>query len=368
MNTFSPARPLAVLVPAYEPDHRLVELIDALQIVAPDRPIVVVDDGSGPAYAALFEACRARHCDVITHPINRGKGAALKTGFAWIVDRHPRHDVVCVDCDGQHRPADVANVAAALRDHRRGPVLGVRAFSGDVPLRSRIGNGLTRQVFRLATGLRVVDTQTGLRCYPASILPWLLEVPGQKFEYELETLLDAQRRGMELVQVPIATVYLDDNESSHFRPVRDSIRVYLPFLKFWLSSLGAFAVDLVAFLVSMALTHSLVVSVVGARLVSATTNYLVNRNLVFRSTATHRRALTRYASLAVALLAMNYGMLRALTGLGTPLLVAKLATEATLAFVSYRSQQRRVFGSTLHPLPEDQPLVGAGAGETHRSR
>lgn len=344
---------MVILIPAYEPDERLLTLMRNLVVELPHYDIVVVDDGSGPDHQPVFDAAHALGAQVITHEHNRGKGAALKTGFSYVHDAYPDKDVVCVDCDGQHRPDDIERVANALVGHRSGPVLGVRGFDGDVPLRSRLGNAATKLVFRATTGISLGDTQTGLRGYPATYLPWLGRVRGDRFEYELEALLAGQRDGQTILQVPIETVYLDDNKSSHFRPVVDSARVYWPFLRFVGSSLAGFSVDLVVFLALASITN-LVSAVVGARVISAGTNYALNQSIVFRSQASSRRTLPRYALLAVALLAANYLSLRFLTRAGVSLVAAKLGTEAVLAIVSFRLQQRHVFARVSGPTADRQ--------------
>jgi putative flippase GtrA len=339
-----------LLIPSYEPDQRLVRLLDDLRDCAPDVHVVVVDDGSGPAYRPLFASVQGPGRTVLTYPGNRGKGCALKTGFAYIARRWPGHAVVCADSDGQHSPADILRVAATLRDQapgRRAMVLGWRSFTGPVPARSVVGNRATARLFHLATGLRLRDTQTGLRGYPASMLDWLRSVRGERFEYELNLLLRAAAEGLPVEEVEIATIYLDENASSHFRPVRDSVRVLAPLLRFSLASLGSFAVDTLALLALHALTGDLLVSVIGARLISAGTNFLLNRHLVFAAgrRGPVGRAALRYALLAGGLLAANYGVLRTLTGLGLGLLAAKVVTEALLYLVSFQVQRRFVFPS-----------------------
>jgi putative flippase GtrA len=345
LATATTAVDVVILIPAYEPDVKMIRLLAAIRAEDPTQPVVIVDDGSGPDYASVFDAARALGCDVIGHPTNRGKGVALKVGFAHVADRYPGLDVVCADCDGQHSLADIDRVGEMLRDHRAGPVLGARQFVGDVPRKSRFGNDLTRFVFRLTTGLRLQDTQTGLRGYPAWMLPWLQSIDGDRFEYELDVLLAVRSMGFALREVPIETIYIEGNASSHFDPVRDSIRVYLPFLKFSMSSLVAFAVDTVVFFAVMALTHHLALAVVVARLVSATTNFVVNRRVVFADRRTDRvTSAWRYGLLATALLALNYGALFMLTDtLSTPLVPAKFATEIALFVVSYQIQRRVVF-------------------------
>lgn len=334
---------MVILIPAYEPDHELVDLVTSLRDCG--QTIVVVDDGSGPDHQAVFQACRARGCDVISHLPNRGKGHALKRGFRFVATHYPGHDVVCADCDGQHTLPDIARVAEAVHDHPAGIVLGARQFAGDVPVRSRLGNDVTRVVFRVTTGLRLQDTQTGLRGYPAWMLGWLQTIDGDRFEYELQVLLAARREGIELHEVPISTVYIEGNASSHFHPVRDSIRVYVPFLRFSTSSLAAFGIDATLFFGMMAMTGNLAASVVTARAVSASANFAVNHRLVFAGQRCHPAgAAARYAALVVALTVANYLLLRALTGpLGLGVVLAKLVTEVTLFLASYQFQQRVVF-------------------------
>jgi putative flippase GtrA len=330
---------MIALIPAYEPDHRLVGLVDDLRLAGQD--VVVVDDGSGPAYATVFQAVRDRGATVLTHPVNRGKGAALKTGF-----RHARGaDVVCADADGQHRVEDILRVAAHVRRTGR-TTLGVRRFTGPVPVRSSAGNALTRIVFTAITGSRIRDTQTGLRGYPARLLGWLLDVPGERFEYEMRALLLATRHGHPVDQVPIATVYLEHNASSHFRPLVDSARVYAPLLRFAASSMLAGAVDAAVLFALHAATGALLPSVLGARAVSSTVNFVVNRRVVFSGgQASLVSAARRYWTLVATLAVLNYLVLAALTGAGLPLLAAKVATEALLFAVSFLTQHRFVFGS-----------------------
>ncbi|MFT4217217.1 MAG: GtrA family protein [Micropruina sp.] len=334
---------MVVLIPAYEPDHRLIDLLRELAESAPELDVVVVNDGSGPLYAPVFAAAAALGADVIGFAVNRGKGAALKYGFAHVADRYPGHDVVCADSDGQHRVRDILRVGRAVRPGAL--VLGVRAFGGRVPVRSRVGNVFTRWVFRAVTGVSVSDTQTGLRGYPASAVDWLCGVPGERFEYELNLLLRARGAGWTLTELPIETVYLAGNASSHFRPLVDSVRVYLPLLAFSASSLVAFLVDLVVLLVVQAWTGNLLVAVLAARGVSSAVNFLTNRRAVFASRRPLRGTLVRYYLLVAVLLLANYGLLAALTGLGMALLVAKLLVEPALFLASYQVQRRFVFGA-----------------------
>jgi putative flippase GtrA len=336
---------MIILIPAYEPDHQLTALVRNLQEADPWLTMVVVDDGSGPDYQQTFDDAARLGCHVLSYAVNGGKGHALKSGFAFIAERFPGQDVVCADSDGQHAVADILAVADRVRQVPASMVLGCRNLTGDVPARSKFGNTVTRALFRLATGQRVADTQTGLRGYRADMLPWLLSVRGRRYEYELNLLLEAKQAGYGIESVEIATVYLDHNSGSHFRPVADSLRIYAPLLKFLGSSLSAFVVDMVMFLVLSALTDSLLVAVVGARLLSASVNFLVNRRLVFEhgKDTSLRAAATGYASLVAVLLAANYAAMAVLTSLAVPDVPAKLVTEVTLLGISYAVQQRFLF-------------------------
>ena len=234
---------------------RLTRLVRDVRRALPETRVLVVDDGSGPAYEGVLAAARAAGAVVTGYPVNAGKGEALRTGLARVIRLWPGADVVCADADGQHTPADIA--AVARRVHETGRMtLGVRAFTGSVPLRSRLGNSVTALLFRGATGWRLRDTQTGLRGYPAGELEWLLEVPGDRYEYELSTLLRSHELGMAVEEIEIATVYKPGNASSHFRPLQDSARIYAPLLRFTGASLASFAIDWIGVVVLHLLTGS----------------------------------------------------------------------------------------------------------------
>ncbi|MBD3942531.1 glycosyltransferase [Microbacterium sp. NEAU-LLC] len=341
---------MIVVIPAYEPGPRLAGVVAGLFAADPDIEIVVVDDGSGEGFATVFAMVEGLGATVLRHAANRGKAAALRTGFDRVLAVHAGDDVVTADADGQHTVMDILRVADALRaDAAAGAptlVLGCRAFSGRVPLRSRAGNTVARGVFRLAAGWSLSDTQTGLRGIPSQLLEWVRDQPGERFAYEQNVLLRCRRAGVRTREVPIETVYLDGNASSHFRPIVDSVRIMLPLLLFAGSSLIAFAVDTVMLLALTALTGALVPSILAARVVSASVNFAVNRRVVFRARRRGMpRQLIRYAVLAAALLASNIVWLDALTRYGMPLVLAKVVTEAVLFATSYGVQRSFVFGS-----------------------
>lgn len=233
------ASQVAVLIPAYRPGPDLERLTSAL--LAQGFLVVVVNDGSESDFDPVFSALDDRAV-VLAHSQNLGKGCALKTGIAYILRNVPEcFGIVTADADGQHSPEDIARVAARLLATPSGTrlILGSRHFEGRIPLRSRLGNTVTRYVFAAATRVKLTDTQTGLRAFDLTLAAQLLAVPGNRFEYELNVLLWAARQHVPLYEVAIRTVYIAGNATSHFNPLLDSIRIYRCILKFSLSSLTA---------------------------------------------------------------------------------------------------------------------------------
>lgn len=343
-----------VLVPAYNPDGNLLSLLDGLG--SRFGSIVVVDDGSTSG-KDVFKEAAGRGATVLVHERNRGKGAALKTGFRWIIDNLPQcAAVVTADADGQHRPDDIARVARAALENQQSLSLGVRAFTGKVPLRSRFGNWWTRQFFFLVTRMRVLDTQTGLRGIPAALLPRMLEIPGDRYEYEMAMLADARHHPAPPVQIPIETVYVGGNESSHFSPLRDSVRIYGALLHFCASSAGCFLLDNAIFtavlFAAMRMTEwkratNTFIAICAARAVSATVNYFYNRRFVFHDRDKKRRSFFKYWTLVLAVMAAGYagtaGIARILDINGFAITALKIAVETALFFLSYNIQRKWVF-------------------------
>ncbi|MGV3060992.1 glycosyltransferase [Streptococcus hyovaginalis] len=332
-----------IIIPSYEPDHRLITLVAELQEKLPHAKLIVVNDGSDDSYYPFFQEIGKSGVTVLEHVTNKGKGAALKTAFTFISKKQEDDIIITVDSDGQHLPTDIVKVAQEAQNSHDHLVLGSRAFVGKVPFRSRFGNKVTATLFHLVTGQKVSDTQTGLRAFSTRQIPWLLQLDGDRFEYEFNMLLEANKANLELVEVPIATVYLEDNKSSHFRPVQDSIRIYAPFLKFSSTAILAALIDALALFMLMALTDHLLFSVITARVVSATVQCLLNANLVFKRTSQLFKSTMRYFMLALAMLACNYVLMKSLITIGIWLVVAKLLTESLLFIVSYRVQRERVF-------------------------
>jgi glycosyltransferase involved in cell wall biosynthesis len=348
---------MTILIPAYEPDSRLVILIEKIK-AACNFNIIVVDDGSGDAYGWIFKAVKDYGCTVLTHSTNQGKGQALKTGFRYLKETGEREGVVCADSDGQHLPQDIIAVAQRINELKGHIILGCRRFTGNVPMRSRFGNTVTRMVYTFSTGHRIYDTQTGLRGYSSDMMDWLCNVPGERFEYEMNILLEAYKKGFSLSEVDIDTVYYPSH-SSHFRTLTDSIKVYFPILKFSASSLLSGILDLTLLLLIQSLYSNLLLSVIGARVLSSIFNYTLNKVFVFSqgNRSGFQNSFKKYFTLVLLIMALNYGLMHLINlQLGVPLFYAKLLTEAILFIFSYFIQKKIVFknhrgSSGSKPIP-----------------
>ncbi|MFT4235569.1 MAG: bifunctional glycosyltransferase family 2/GtrA family protein [Microbacterium sp.] len=345
-----------IVIPSLDPSHRLLDLVDELRALDGSLEIVVVDDGSGPAAVPIFSMLQNSGVTVLSHGRNRGKGAALRTAFRYVQRTWPDSVVVTADSDGQHTPADILHVVHETeRAETQSLVLGVRSFTADdIPWRSRIGNNVSVRLFSSAIGERVTDTQTGLRGFTPDIVPWAIDLPGDRFEYEAIMLLGTRRAGIQLQQVPIETVYLEQNHSSHFRPLRDSARVVAPLVSYIGSSLLAFVIDAALLWLFFTTTGWLAASIVAARVISASVNFAVNRELVFGRFRTHaplRVELSKYAVTAAAILCANIALMELAARVGIHLVIAKIITEATLWIIGYAVQRVWVFARTREHSP-----------------
>lgn len=338
----------AILIPAYKPDDKLVALTDQL-LTHDDLKLVVVDDGSGEAFRPVFEALDKR-VTLISYPDNKGKGGALKTGIRYIMDHMPECErLVTADADGQHRYADIRRVLDKSEEMPGALVLGSRAFDGDVPLRSRFGNAMTRQVFAIASGVKVRDTQTGLRGFDRDGMRLFVDVPGDRYEYEINMLLTAARAEMPIYEVTIETVYLNDNESSHFNPLKDSLRIYACILKFACSSLICFGIDYVLFQLLRTFIPLTWVSNLLARIVSASVNFTLNKKLVFKGNEKTLPAVLKYAALAVFIYLIDTAILALLyEKLGWSRYVVKIISGVLGYLISFSVQGRIVYRKQKH--------------------
>lgn len=343
-----------VLIPALNPDDRLLELIDGL-LDAGFRHIVVVNDGSKPECEPLFEKIGTRErCHVLRHAINLGKGRALKTGFNHVLMHFPfSPGVVTCDADGQHRAGDVVRIAQVLRNNLDSLAIGVRDFSTEVPLRSKLGNVITKGVFFFLVGKYLSDTQSGLRGIPLRFAPWLIRLEGEGYEYEMNMLIATRTQGISIVEEKISTIYLDNNKSSHFDPLLDSMKIYFLLLRFAFSSFLASVLDFVLFSICYALTKNILLSIfIGRFTIGPFVNYSINRNFVFHSRSRVGSTLLRYYLFATVMGTCAFFLIRLVSAqYYINVFAAKIAVESFLFVVSFTIQRDYIFSrkTTLAP-------------------
>lgn len=336
------------LIPAYEPERLMLSLLNEVRDTG--LKAVVIDDGSGPAYSHIFKRA-SESAVVLTHPENYGKGHAIKTGLQYIQEHFSSHyTVVTMDADGQHQVSDAMRVCLAAERHPNSLILGSRQLKDNVPPRSRFGNTVTRCVYSLSTGIHVHDTQTGLRAFSAALIPSLLEIAGERYEYEMNVLLEFARREIPIEEIPISTIYIENNTGSHFDTLKDSYRVYKEIIKFSASSLVSFLMDyglysLLAILTGgLGTAASVTVSNIMARIASASVNYTINRKLVFKSEKNIWQSAIQYFVLAAAILLGNTLTLNVLVEqLGMNRYSAKLIVEILFFVLSWIVQRFFIF-------------------------
>lgn len=308
--------------------------------------IVVVDDGGGSQFAAIFNDLREKGCHVLTHAVNMGKGRALKTACNYCLTLGHDAGAITVDGDGQHRVEDIIKVAQAMEAHPEDVIMGCRNFNtGNVPPKSYLGNNISRVVYKWLAGIDVSDTQTGLRGLPASFLPALCTCEGERYEYETNMFLLMKEMGYGITEVTIETVYEDNNSGSHFNPVTDSIKIYSVILKYSLSSLISSLIDYIIFAIAIAAGASILASTYIARAVSCLFNFGINKKVVFKGQGKTSTQFLKYIVLVIISGTISGWTVTELTGLFTgayPVLI-KIPVEVILYFFNYIIQRAFIF-------------------------
>ena len=347
---------IPVIIPSYEPDDKLITLLEALKQTGISH-VVVVDDGSGAQYETFFELAEEMdNCTVLHHAVNLGKGRALKTAFNHCLRVYGESPgCVSADSDGQHTPADILACMRKLWENPQALILGCRDFDApSVPARSSFGNKCTRKVFRYLLGLSVSDTQTGLRAIPTLFMKELMQVKGERFEYETNMLIETKNLNIPILEVPVETVYIEENKTSHFNPIKDSVRIYLVFGKFLFSSLSSSVLDLLLFhILCMAFLPLgeeirgipyIVAATVGARVISAVYNFLINYRVVFKRKGNLAVTAGKYGLLAVCQMMCSAFLVNGLYGLvGGAEVLIKMPVDVFLFFASFVIQREFVY-------------------------
>lgn len=332
-----------VVIPAYQPDEKLIQLLEIMKNRL-NCQVIVVDDGSTGASKNILEIAKT-YAIVLHHDVNKGKGQALRTAFSFIQDLRKPGVVVTADADGQHAVNDIDRVARAAMNLPSRLILGVRQFTKDIPFRSRFGNKLTRVLFRLQTGVNVSDTQTGLRGFHTDLIPFMLDIEGDRYEYEMNMLTQASQR-YKITEVPIQTIYIDDNASSHFRPIKDGLLIYKNLFKFALASFGGFLVDYGVYALALLLLTSLptALRLLVANTIARICSTTCNKKLVFNSEESIARTGVGYFTLALVLFLCDTALLYLFHQiLGLNLYIVKLAVGIFLFLASWFVQKNIIF-------------------------
>lgn len=281
-----------VIIPALNPDEGLREIVERNWEL--ENQIILVDDGSDKKYERLFWELGEK-CIVLHHEENRGKGEAIKTALKYIKEELWECRVVGImDADGQHLPDDMEKLLMKAAAEPMALIVGSRTIDRNVPWKSRMGNLITRRIFRMKTGVEVSDTQTGLRAFSTRLLDFMLDIEGERYEYEMNVLVTCAKANIPIIEVPIETIYHDKgNSCSHFRKVRDSVRIYRQLLKFSFVSFSSFLLD--------------------------------------------------YVMLAGLILVLNNILLQIFLAVYIPLYPAKILTECTLFLISWLIQKKLIF-------------------------
>ncbi|HIZ21342.1 MAG TPA: bifunctional glycosyltransferase family 2/GtrA family protein [Candidatus Blautia faecigallinarum] len=343
-----------ILIPALDPPDEFYQYVQELT-ASGFQHIIVVDDGSRDKN--IFQRLSMLpQVTLLTHEKNYGKGKALRTGFSYYRDHFSMSEytgVITVDSDGQHLLEDVNKIRDALSFSDGRLILGVRDFNQEnVPPKSRFGNKLTGWIFRHFVKLSVSDTQTGLRGIPNSLIDPCLSVSGDRFEYETDMLIKVGRSSG-IQEIPIHTVYHRQNEGTHFHPIKDSFLIYRllfgRFFRYLTVSLSSFLLDIGLFafgtkILLSGFSHSVPVSAVGARIISAAYNYLMNRNVVFKSSSSYLASGASYLTLCVIQGLVSAALVTA----GSMLLpidevLIKVVVDTCLFLVNYHVQKTWIF-------------------------
>lgn len=331
------------LIPTYEPDSKFVDFI---KNISNYFEVIVVDDGSGIKYKEIFERAKI-YSKIVQYNINRGKGYALKTGLKFIKENNnnEKYIIVTMDSDGQHSIEDAINLSNYAENNLDALVLGRRMRGKNTPLRSKIGNSISMILFSLLTGgKKIYDTQTGLRAFSNELIDIMLDIDGNRYDYEMNVLFRMIDEKIPIKEIDIKVIYIDNNSHSHFRTLRDSYLIFKKPLIYIFSSVSSFLMDYLLFNIILAISYNISISNILARVVSSIYNYLMNKNVVFKNKSNVAKTATEYFTLAVFILLINTIFVEFFINiLKFNPQFAKILTEIILFIISYVVQKRVIF-------------------------
>ncbi len=370
-------------MPVYNPDQKMIDFLNSL-VKADFKDIIIVNDGSREDTVHFFEeAAEYPEVTLLTHEVNKGKGAGLKTAFTYLYENRPDiAGAVTVDGDGQHDVASINSCLAKFEEEPHAVIIGGRDFDDpDVPKHNRAGNKISKVVYKFAIGIKLNDTQTGLRIVPYEHLKTFAELPGDRYEYETQMLIAIMNKNIPYFEVPIKTIYIDDNASSHFNVITDSVKIYVVilryFLKFMASSIICWAVDIGVYWLVLAIcgaawhlgstinesyslaeaimSHSwnmnitaVLLATIFSRVISSVVNFIINRKVVFKGVDDVKQTAARYFLLALCQLILSFLLVEFLANgvfhvTGFLNVLIKCVVDGCLFFFSYGIQRKWVF-------------------------
>ncbi len=334
-----------VIVPSYKPNEKIMTNF-MKELKKSFKNIIIVNDGSGDSFDSYFNSFK-KDAILLTHHINQGKGRAIKTAFNYLLSEHPNFTAaVTADCDGQHSVIDINKCAEKVIENPNSLVLGTRDFNQkNVPKKSKFGNKITRNVFKMFIGLNITDTQTGLRGFSNKTAKIFLKTKGERYEYETNMLIDCKENNIKINEVDIQTIYIDNNKTSHFNPLKDSLSIYKLFLKYIVSALSSFLIDIILFSIFISIfkmKDNIFISTVLARIISSIYNFSINKKLIFKKST--KTSIYKYFALVVIQMFISALSVTLLTNIfKISSVVIKIIVDSIIFIINFIIQRDWVF-------------------------
>jgi len=332
----------AVLICSDRPDRSVMRLIERVRGNDQMVPLAVFA-GSEPEGMPAY--VQALYC-----PESDGVGVRIKAALRYVRDSMPECGyVIRLDADSPCNFEDIMRLNKTIVRTRGELVLGKRRLNTELSLKSVMRSAVVRQVFALASGRNIHDTETRIRGFGRELIDTLLHIDGEGYEYEVNVLLYCARNGVPISETKISTP-CTESPDSYMQHLRDWIKVYGCVVKFAISSLIAFLIDLFILLGMNRLLDgmhevaALVISVGTARVISAVVNFYINHFIVFDSNEHVGTAMLKFGLLQIIVLAGNYAIMHVLNILlNMPLAVSKVIADTAMFAVSFVIQGRFIY-------------------------
>lgn len=260
---------IKIIIPSYNPKDKLIDLVNELIKNNFDN-ILIIDDGSDTESKKIYSKI-PKKVKIIYHDKNMGKGCALKTGIATI----KKEDAfITVDSDGQHKVKDILKIKQHLE--KNDVVIGKRNFNKkSVPFKSKLGNKISRIIFKFIIGKKCPDTQSGLRGINSKYKELCLNTEGNRFEYEMNILEELVNRNIKIDYIGIETVYENNNKDTNFKCIKDSFLIYKKHLKNLFISIIKILISFILFFISYKLLKYLKITRINRIFLSTVISYLI---------------------------------------------------------------------------------------------